>query len=137
VTLDQFWHVVQIVNLTVDTHPNKSLRAQVVEQIDIFAFAADDQWRKYHQSRFFRQFQYVINHLRDCLCRQRQIVVGALRFADPCIQQAQVVVNLGDRAYRRTRVVATCLLLDRDCRRQALDQVDIGFFHQLEELARI
>jgi hypothetical protein len=33
--------------------------------------------------------------------------------------------------------VARRLLLDRDRRRQPLDQIDVGLFHQLQELARV
>src|SRR5918911_5472458 len=33
--------------------------------------------------------------------------------------------------------MARCLLLDGDGGRESLDQVDVGFLHQLEELARI
>jgi hypothetical protein len=52
-------------------------------------------------------------------------------------QEAQVVVDLGDRADGRARVVRGRLLLDRDRRRQALDDVDVGLVHQLQELARV
>jgi hypothetical protein len=34
-------------------------------------------------------------------------------------------------------IVRGGLLLDRNGRRQAFDQVDVGLFHQLQELARI
>jgi hypothetical protein len=64
-------------------------------------------------------------------------MVRAIRIADAREQQAQVVVDLGDRADGRARVVAGRLLLDRDRRRQALDQVDVGLLHQLQELPRV
>ena len=52
-------------------------------------------------------------------------------------QQAQVVVDLGDRADRRARVARRRLLVDRDRRRQALDRVDVRLVHLAEELARV
>ena len=68
---------------------------------------------------------------------QRDAVLRALRIAGAGEQQAQVVVDLGDRADGGARIVAGGLLLDGDRRRQALDQVDVGLVHQLQELARV
>src|SRR3712207_8340884 len=46
--------------------------------------------------------------------------------ADARPEQAQVVVDLRDRADRRARVARGRLLVDGDRRRQALDRVDVG-----------
>ena len=59
---------------------------------------------------------------------------GAVRHADVGEQQPQVVVDLGDRADRRARVRPGGLLLDRDGRREAVDQIDVRLLHLLEEL---
>ena len=48
-----------------------------------------------------------------------------------------IVVDLGDGADGRARIARGGLLLDRDRRRQAVDQIDVRLLHQLEELARI
>ena len=53
------------------------------------------------------------------------------------IQQAHVVVNLGDGADRRARVADAVLLADGDRRANAFDLVDVGLLHPLEELAGI
>ena len=63
--------------------------------------------------------------------------VPAVHGADARPEQAQVVVDLGDRADRRARVARAGLLLDRDRRRQPLDRVDVGLAHLVEELARV
>ena len=60
----------------------------------------------------------------------RAAVVGAVGHADARPEQPQVVVDLGDGADRRARVVPGGLLLDRDGRREALDRVDVGLLHQ-------
>ena len=80
------------------------------------------------------------NRSTICKCHRHQLlfrVVGAIRLADPREQQAQVVVDLGDGADGRARVVRRRFLLDRDRRRQAFDQIDVGLFHGLQELPRI
>jgi hypothetical protein len=61
-------------------------------------------------------------------------VFRAVRRAGAGVEQAQVVVDFGDGADGRARVVAGGLLLDRDRRREAFDQVDVRLFHQLQEL---
>ena len=67
----------------------------------------------------------------------RRAAVGAVRLPDPRPEQAQVVVDLGDRADRRARVARGRLLVDRDRRRQPLDRVDVRLVHLAEELARV
>ena len=52
-------------------------------------------------------------------------------------QQAEIVVDLGDRADGRAGIRAGGLLLDGNRRREALDGIDIGLVHETEELPRI
>src|SRR2546430_15801259 len=61
----------------------------------------------------------------------------SVRRADARVQQPQIVVDLGHGADGGARVMARRLLLDGDGGRQALDQVDVWLFHQLQELARV
>ena len=67
----------------------------------------------------------------------RQAGGGRIGDADARPQQAHVVVDLGDRGDGRARVARGRLLLDRDGGREAVDMLDIGLLHHLEELARI
>ena len=53
------------------------------------------------------------------------------------VQQAKVVVDLGDRAHRRPRVATGPLLIDADGRAQTLDVVDVRLLHQSQELPRV
>jgi hypothetical protein len=68
-----------------------------------------------------------------CSRRRRRAVLDA----DAGVEQAQVVVHLGDRADCRARVLAAGLLVDRDRRRQPLDDVDVRLVHLPEELAGV
>src|SRR5690606_2107138 len=52
-------------------------------------------------------------------------------------QQPQVVVDLGDGADGRTRVVGRRLLFYRNGGGQAVDVVDVRFFHHRQELPRV
>ncbi|MEX2153021.1 MAG: hypothetical protein WD825_06740, partial [Gemmatimonadaceae bacterium] len=61
----------------------------------------------------------------------------AVRASNARPQQAQIVVNLRGGAHGGSRGLGRILLLDRDRRGQALDDIDVGLLHALEELARI
>ena len=83
------------------------------------------------------QVENDVGDLRGALALHRPAAVRAVRRSGARPEQAQIVVDLGDRADRRPRIVAGGLLLDRDRGRQPFDRVDVGLFHQPEELARV
>ena len=64
----------------------------------------------------------------------RRAAGRAVRPAGPGVEQPEVVVDLGDGADGRARVLGGRLLVDRDRRRQTLDEVDVGLVHLAQEL---
>ena len=64
----------------------------------------------------------------------RPAALRAVALADAGVEDAQVVVNLGDGADGRARVAAGRLLLDADGRRQAAEVIDVGLLQLAEEL---
>ena len=131
-------HRVDLVHLAVDAHADEALGAELDEEVELLALPVDDDRREDHQLRVLGQRERRVDHLRDRHRGELLLrMIGAVRIADPRVEQPQVVVDLGDGADRRARVVRRRLLLDRDRRRQALDQVDVGLFHQLQELPRV
>ena len=65
------------------------------------------------------------------------VAVGAVLHAELHVQQAQEVVDLGERRDRALAAAAAGALLDRHRRRNAEDRVDVGPRRRLHELARI
>ena len=57
-----------------------------------------------------------------------------VRLADGRKQDAQIVVNLGRRRDRGTRIGPRAPLLDRDRRRKPFDEIDVRLFHLVQEL---
>ena len=57
--------------------------------------------------------------------------------ADARVEQAQVIVDLGDSADRGARVLGCGLLIDGDRWGQAVDRVEVGFVHLTEELTGV
>ena len=123
--------------LAVDLHAREALLAQLLEELAVLALAAAHDRRQHHELGALRKRHHLVDDLLRRLRLDRAAAVVAVRMADAGPEQAQVVVDLGDRADRRTRVAAGRLLVDRDGRRQALDRVDVGLVHLAEELARV
>src|SRR5207244_11994067 len=71
------------------------------------------------------------------LARDRRAVGGAVRRPGAGPQEPQIIIDLRDRADRRTRVTAGGLLLDRDGGRKPLDGIDVRLLHEAEELSRV
>ncbi|MGY3264573.1 hypothetical protein ACVWZN_000646 [Lysobacter sp. HA35] len=130
----QLRHLVDLVQHAVDAHAHETLCAQLVEDLRVLALALANDGRQQHVALLGIERDGLVDHLADRLRFEREAVVGAARDADACEQQAQVVVDLGDRADGRSRVVRGRLLLDRDRRRQAFDMVDVRLLHHRQEL---
>ncbi len=127
----------QVVELAVDPHANVPEPLGLVEDVAMLALAALHHRRRDEQPRPLGQEQHLVGNLLDRLLADLATAVGTVRMSDARVHQAQVVVDLRDRAHRRPRVLARPLLVDGDCRAQPLDVVDIGLLHLAEELTRI
>ncbi|MNT07354.1 hypothetical protein D3C72_1420540 [compost metagenome] len=125
---------VQLIELSIDSGADKTLRAQLFENRQVLAFALADDRRQQHQLAALRFGEDQVDHLADGLRFKRDVVIRATGNTHTCIKQAQVVVDFGDSADRRARVVRGRLLFDGDRRRQAFDGVDVGLFHHRQEL---
>ncbi len=114
--LVQFRQLVELVQLAVDPRADEALGTQFIEHRQVLALALADHRCQQHQFAAFGQGQYLVDHLADGLRLQRCVVIGAARRADPRVEQAQVVVDLGDGAHGGARVVRGGLLFDGDRR---------------------
>ena len=124
-------------DLAVDLGPGEALAAELLEQVLVLALAPAHDGRLDHEPGPVRQLQDLVDDLLGRLAGDRAAAHVAVGSADPRPQQAQVVVDLRDRADGRPRVARGRLLVDRDGRRQALDRVHVGLVHLAQELARV
>ena len=129
--------LVQRVGLTVHAHPGEALGLELAEELDVLALAAADDRGEHLEAAPLLQGQDTV----DDLLRRLPLDLGAARRAvwpaGTGVEQAEVVVDLGDGADRRARVARGRLLVDGDRRGQALDEVDVGLVHLAEELAGV
>ena len=61
----------------------------------------------------------------------------AVRNAYPCIKKSQIIVYLSYGSDRRSRILACCLLIYRNCRRKTFNGFNVRFFHHSKELSCI
>ena len=127
----------QLTKLPVDPDPHVALPAQVVEELAVLALAAAHDGREHHDAAAHRQGHHPVHHLLDGLGRDHVAALGTVRDPDPREEHPQVVVDLGDGADRRARVLGGRLLLDRDGGGEPLDRVHVRLLHLLEELAGV
>ncbi len=123
--------------LAVDLDAAEALAAQLLEDVLVLALAVAHHRRVDGELRPRLEAQHLVDDLLDRLAGDRAVTDWTVRAADSCEQEAQVVVDLGDRADRRARVARGRLLVDRDRRREPVDRVDVGFLHHLQELPRV
>ena len=129
--------LVEPAQLAVDLGPGEPLAAELLELLAVLALAAPDDRRQHHEASALWQLHDLVDDLLGRLATDRPAADVAVGMPDPRPQQAQVVVDLGDRADRRPWIARGRLLIDRDRRRQALDRIDVGLVHLPQELARV
>ncbi len=115
----------------------KPSRDQLLEDVLVLALAVAHERRVDREPRALVEPQHLVDDRVDRLARDRLAADRAVRAPDSRVEQAEVVVDLGDRADRRARVARGRLLVDRDRRAEAVDVVDVRLLHHLEELARV
>ena len=128
---------VEIIELPIHLDALEALLAQLEHLFAVFAFAiANDGGQKITAGALF-EAHHTVHHILDLLRFDGQTCCRAVRRADPCEQQAHVVVDFGDRADGGARVFGCRLLLNRDRRTETRDVVHIGFLHHIKKLTRV
>ena len=122
-------HVGELDRLAVDPGPAEPLRLQAAEQLDVLPLAAADDRREHLEAGALLELQDAVDDLLRGLSLDRCAALGAVRPPGAGIEQPEVVVDLGDGADRRARVLRRGLLVDGDRGAQALDEVDVGLVH--------
>ncbi len=121
-------------DLPVDPGADIALTGEVLEQRVVLALAPSHDGGEHLEARALGEQQDAVDDLLRRLALEVGAVERAVLLADSGEQQSQVVVHLGDRSDGRARVATGGLLVDRDRRRQAVDDVDVGLVHLPKEL---
>ena len=127
----------EVAHFAVDADAHIAVAAHLVKDLAVLALFPSHELRHDEQLRPLGQNFNLIHHLIDALLCDGLAAARAVRTPHARIEQAQVVVDLRDRADRRARIVACGLLIDRNRGRQSFYIIDIGLVHLPEKLPRI
>src|SRR5581483_697358 len=123
--------------LAVDLDAREPLVAELLEPLAVLALAVARDRRVDGKAGSLRQREDPLDDRVDRLPGDRPPALRAVRAPDARVEQAEVVVDLGDRADRRARVPRRRLLVDRDRWAEAVDRIDVRLLHHLQELPRV
>ncbi len=115
----------------------EALPVKLVEEVLELALAAADDGRHDSDALAPAEIENALSDLFGGLAGDGPAAVGAMGCADRGVEQAQVVVDLGDGADGGAWAAAGGLLLDGDGRAKALNGVHIGALDLVEELAGV
>ena len=124
-------------HLAIDASAREAFGLELAEQVDKLTLAGLHHRRQHLETGVFGQLRQPVDDLLRALAGDSLTTDRAVRPARARKEQPQVVVDLGDRADGGAGVAVGRLLVDRDCRRQALDEVDVRLVHLTEELTSI
>ncbi len=118
----------------VHPHPREAALLHVAEHVPVLALAVLHQRGQHHDARALGQLQDGVDDLLGGLLPHHPAAGGTVLHAHGGVEDAQVVVHLGDGAHRGARVVGGGLLLDGDGGREPADGVVAGLLHLPQEL---
>jgi hypothetical protein len=128
----------QFAHFPVDADAHEAVGLQLPQFLAVFALApAHDGRQQQQRVALLRQGHDAVDHLLHRPGGDLLAAGMAMDMADAGEQQAQVVVDFGDRADRRAGVLGGGFLLDGDGRRQALDAFHVRLVHLLQKLPGI
>ena len=105
----------QLNDLTVHQRSGVTLSEQIGEHLNEFTLSTRHDRCQYLKARLDRKHGELVGNLLRRLASNLFAALGTVGNADSRPQQSHVIVNLGDRAHRRSRVSIRGFLVDRHC----------------------
>ena len=127
----------QLLDFAVDPRADETAPHEVLEESGELALAAPHHRCQHLEASAFGKLQDLVDDLLWRLPSDGPPALVAVGPPDAGIEQAHVVVDLGDGPDGGAGAAWRRLLVYRDRRREALDEVDVGLVHLAEELAGI
>ena len=127
----------EFAHLAVHANADVAAAAHLFKQTGILSLAAAHQGSEHLQADPLRKGDDLIDHLLHRLPVDGAAAAGAVGAPDAGEEQAQVVIDLGNRTHGGAGIARCGLLIDADRRREPLDLIEVGLFHLAQKLARI
>src|SRR5947209_2858805 len=135
--LIQFDLITEVIDRAIDANTDIAGSTLLLKDIFIFTFASLHKWRKQKNTCPFGQAQHCISNLLECLLTHLTSAFWTVWMTDASVEQTQVVVDFGHGANGRAWVMSRALLIDGDSGREAVNVVNVGLFHLVQELASV
>src|SRR5262249_19839880 len=132
--------IVEGKEFAVDANANVAILGELIKLLAISALSAVDDGRKDHDPVVgLREVavQDGLDNLFAGLPSDGLATTRAVRYANRSVNDAEVVVNLGDGTHRRTRGAGGGFLFDGDGGRKTFDHIYFGTLHLIEELTAV
>ena len=110
----ELWRIGERVHHAIDPGTRKALCLKGSEQVDEFTLAGADHRRQHLETDALFHLEHLVDDLLRGLLLDGRTALGAMGLARTCVEQTEVVVDLGDGADGGTRVPVGGLLVDRD-----------------------
>ena len=125
--------------IEVSVHPDANIAAFfcVGKHFFVHTFLRADDGGEDDKTRTLRQGKDAVNDLIGGLLTDLLAANRAMRNADARIEQSEIIVNLGDRSHRGTRVFGGGFLVDGNGGGKPLDGINVGFIQLPQKHARI
>ena len=133
----QLRRIVEGVDAAVHAHPHESRLDRVLEHGTVLSLAAAHHGRQQNDPRTRRQGSDGVDDLVGRPLADGRSALRAVRAAGAGEQEPQVVVDLGHGADRGPWIALRRALLDRDRRRQTVDEIDVRLVQPSQELPRV
>ena len=130
------WGFGQVDDFAVDAG-TKALLIKLIQQILKFSFAASHDGGHDGDALAGAKLQDALDDLVGGLAGDGSAAVGAVGSSNRGVEQAEVVVDLGDGADGGARAAAGGFLLDGDCGAKPFDGIDVGALDLVKKLAGI
>ena len=124
-------------HLAVDAQVFVAARVGPLGEFGVVALARHHQRRQQQDARALVLLQQALGDARRRLRLDGHVAGGAELRAQLLVQQAQEVIDLGERGHRALAAAAAGALLDGHRGRDAVDGVHVGPRRRLHELARV
>ena len=108
-----------------------------LENVLVLALLAAHLGGQQSNAAVFGKGQDSVNNLLDGLPLHGPAALGTVGLAHAGEKEPQVVVNLGNGAYRGSGVVGDAFLVNGYCRGKTLNVVHVGLVHASQELASV
>ena len=127
----------QIVDASVHANTNVTLFLGIGQHLLVHTLLGSDHRRQHHEAGAIGELQNAVYDLVNGLLTDLLAAHGTMGNTHTGVEEAKIVVDLGDRAHGGAGVLGGGLLVNGDGRGQSLDEIHVGLVHLTQKHAGV